>query len=150
MSTVILDTITGKSTATTITIGSTPVVSASANSMTIRGEGSAQTSIQQGLCKAWSNIRYDSSAPNFTNGDSFNASSVADTAVGELTVTLSNNMANSVYACVASTQDFAVEHQSPTLTTSTYGIRTIADSSGARADVGNGTFVATIITGDLA
>ena len=51
MSTVILDTITGKSTATTITIGSTPVVSASANSMTIRGEGSAQTSIQQGLAK---------------------------------------------------------------------------------------------------
>ena len=150
MSTVVLDTITGKSTATTITIGSTPVVSASANSMTIRGEGSAQTSIQQGLCKAWSNIRYDSSAPNFTNGDSFNASSVADTAVGELTVTLSNNMANSVYACVASTQDFAVEHQSPTLTTSTYGIRTVADSSGVRADVGNGTFVATIITGDLA
>ena len=39
MSEVILDTITGKSTATTITIGSTPVVSASANSMTIRGEG---------------------------------------------------------------------------------------------------------------
>jgi hypothetical protein len=56
MSTVVLDTITGKSTATTITIGSTPVVSASANSMTIRGEGSAQTSIQQGLCKAWINI----------------------------------------------------------------------------------------------
>ena len=53
MSTVILDTITGKSTATTITIGSTPVVSASANSMTIRGEGSAQTSIQQGLAKVW-------------------------------------------------------------------------------------------------
>ena len=103
-----------------------------------------------GTNKAWSNIRYDSSAPNFTNGDSFNASSVADTAVGELTVTLSNNMANGVYACVASTQDFAVEHQSPTLTTSTYGIRTIADSSGARADVGNGTFVATIITGELA
>jgi hypothetical protein len=53
MSTVVLDTITGKSTATTITIGSTPVVSASANSMTIRGEGTAQTSIQQGLAKAW-------------------------------------------------------------------------------------------------
>ena len=55
MSTVVLDTITGKSTSTTITIGSTPVVSASANSMTIRGEGSAQTSIQQGLAKCWVN-----------------------------------------------------------------------------------------------
>jgi len=59
MSTVILDTITGKSTATTITIGSTPVVSASANSMTIRGEGSAQTSIQQGLAKQWCQFEGD-------------------------------------------------------------------------------------------
>ena len=49
MSTIVTETITGKSTATTVTIGSTPVVSASANSMTIRGEGTAQTNIQQGL-----------------------------------------------------------------------------------------------------
>ena len=61
MSEVILDTITGKSTATTITIGSTPVVSASANSMTIRGEGSNQTSIQQGLAKCWANTEQASS-----------------------------------------------------------------------------------------
>ena len=51
MSTLSVDAITGKSTSTNITIGSTPVVSASANSMTIRGEGTAQTSIQQGLAK---------------------------------------------------------------------------------------------------
>ena len=69
MSTVVLDTITGKSTATTITIGSTPVVSASANSMTIRGEGSAQTSIQQGLAKAWVNFNGESS---IAARDSFN------------------------------------------------------------------------------
>ena len=53
MSTLVVDTLTGKSTATTLTIGSTPVVSASANSLTIRGEGSDQTSVQQGLCKAF-------------------------------------------------------------------------------------------------
>ena len=53
MSTLVVDTLTGKSTSTTLTIGSTPVVSSSANSMTIRGEGSNQTSIQQGLCKAF-------------------------------------------------------------------------------------------------
>ena len=57
MSTIVTDTITGKSTSTTITIGSTPVVSASANSMTIRGEGSNQTSIQQGLNKSWISIQ---------------------------------------------------------------------------------------------
>jgi hypothetical protein len=72
MSEVILDTITGKSTATTITIGSTPVVSASANSMTIRGEGTAQTSIQQGLAKSW--IHLNGGADTFANVDSFNVS----------------------------------------------------------------------------
>ena len=94
MSTLVLDTITGKSTATTITIGSTPVVSASATSMTIRGEGSAQTSIQQGLLKHWVNFGMDDAAIN----DSFNNSSVADIAAGDYTVTIASNFANAVYA----------------------------------------------------
>ena len=93
MSTVILDTITGKSTATTITIGSTPVVSASANSMTIRGEGSAQTSIQQGLTKAWMNM----AAGQTTNG-SFNTSALTDNGTGDYTITIANDMANDDYA----------------------------------------------------
>ena len=88
MSTVILDTITGKSTATTITIGSTPVVSASANSMTIRGEGSAQTSIQQGLAKAWCHIDGDGTASIL---DSFNGSSMTDNGTGDYTFTIDND-----------------------------------------------------------
>jgi len=91
MSTVILDTITGKSTATTITIGSTPVISASANSMTIRGEGSAQTSIQQGLCKAW--VNHDQATVN----DSFNVGSVTDNGTGDSGHNFTNNMANIHY-----------------------------------------------------
>ena len=90
MSTVILDTITGKSTATTITIGSTPVVSASANSMTIRGEGTAQTSIQQGLCKCWAQIEGDITSYR----DSFNTSSLTDVSTGRPRVTYTNNMSN--------------------------------------------------------
>ena len=93
MSTVVLDTITGKSTATTITIGSTPVVSASANSMTIRGEGSNQTSIQQGLAKMWFYKVTDGSSL----ADSFNASSVTDTGTGDFSVVFSNNMNNASY-----------------------------------------------------
>ena len=95
MSTVILDTITGKSTATTITIGSTPVVSASANSMTIRGEGTAQTSIQQGLAKCW--IQFNGSGTIATN-DSFNVSGMTDRGTGIYTVTIANDMANDDYA----------------------------------------------------
>ena len=95
MSTVVLDTITGKSTATTITIGSTPVVSASANSMTIRGEGSAQTSIQQGLGKAWCNLNGGSS---FALRDSFNLTSATDNGTGDYTLTIANDMGNTNYA----------------------------------------------------
>jgi hypothetical protein len=95
MSTIITDTITGKSTATTITIGSTPVVSSSANSMTIRGEGSAQTSIQQGLAKVWIHHNQVSSHSIY---DSFNVSSLADAATGHTAISFTTNMANNDYA----------------------------------------------------
>ena len=98
MSTVVLDTITGKSTATTITIGSTPVVSASANSMTIRGEGSAQTSIQQGLCKVWADVDMTGTA---TLDDSFNVSGLTDHAAGSFTITHNNDMGNGNYVYTA-------------------------------------------------
>ena len=95
MSTVVLDTITGKSTATTITIGSTPVVSASANSMTIRGEGSAQTSIQQGLAKVWAKLDGTLAAGSMPQ-DTFNVTSLTDSAAGRHVITIANDM-NSVH-----------------------------------------------------
>ena len=98
MSEVILDTITGKSTATTITIGSTPVVSASANSMTIRGEGSNQTSIQQGLLKAWVH------AHEHDAQDSFNIASQTDTGTGDYTFTYTNGFSSVSYCAAASNQ----------------------------------------------
>ena len=101
MSTVVLDTITGKSTATTITIGSTPVVSASANSMTIRGEGSAQTSIQQGLCKSWFNFDGISTV---SIRDSFNVASMADRGTGLYTQTFTTAMGNASFAGTGSSQ----------------------------------------------
>ena len=93
MSTLIVDTLTGKSTATTITIGSTPVVSASANSLTIRGEGSNQTSVQQGLAKFWGYKVSDGSSL----ADSLNLSSITDTSTGIFSLNFSNNMGNATY-----------------------------------------------------
>ena len=101
MSEVILDTITGKSTATTITIGSTPVVSASATSMTIRGEGSAQTSIQQGLNKVWANLNGSS----FGLRDSFNVTSATDNGAGDHTITIANDMGNGEYSVTTNAGD---------------------------------------------
>ena len=95
MSTVVLDTITGKSTATTITIGSTPVVSASANSMTIRGEGTAQTSIQQGLAKAWGNFNGEGT---IATRDSYNQSSLTDSGTGLYTVNVTAAFGNTSYS----------------------------------------------------
>jgi|11BtaG_2_1085332.scaffolds.fasta_scaffold19947_2 hypothetical protein len=112
MSEVILDTITGKSTATTITIGSTPVISASANSMTIRGEGSNQTSIQQGLCKAW--VRYKTTSTAAVD-DSFNISGINDTGTGVTTISFSNNMGNSTFSVgmVAGQDEAFIKFRSP-------------------------------------
>ncbi len=101
MSEIILDTITGKSTATTVTIGSTPVVSASANSMTIRGEGSNQTSIQQGLIKQW--VRTSGAA--VTVADSFNTASVTDSGTGLYAPQFTTNMGNTNYAVLSSSDD---------------------------------------------
>ena len=140
MSTVILDTITGKSTATTITIGSTPVVSASANSMTIRGEGSAQTSIQQGLAKAWT------FCTDNVITDSLNASSSADDATGAYTITLSNNTATANVAGNVSCNENInlIGHRSAN-STSTYKIR-LKDTNGAGGDGNSGA----TLHGDLA
>ena len=104
MSTVVLDTITGKSTSTTVTIGSTPVVSASANSMTIRGEGSAQTSIQQGLCKSWFNFDGKSTV---SIRDSFNVASMTDRGTGLYTQTFTTAMGNANFVGTGSSQDSA-------------------------------------------
>jgi len=94
MSTLVTNTITGLSTAANITLGSTPVVSASANSLTIRGEGSAQTSVQQGLVKCWSNVVGNGTAIS----DSFNLTSLTDNATGSFTKTIANDMASINYS----------------------------------------------------
>ena len=104
MSTLVVDTLTGKSTAANLTIGSTPVVSASANSMTIRGEGSNQTSIQQGLAKAWLNLIGTGTIAIL---DSFNISGITDDGTGLYDSAFSVNMSNNDYsaACAGGESD---------------------------------------------
>ena len=101
MSTLVVDTLTGKSTSTTLTIGSTPVVSASANSLTIRGEGSNQTSVQQGLAKAWAKCAADGTSIT----DSFNITSLSDDGTALQTLTIANDMTNANYSSLATSID---------------------------------------------
>ena len=99
MSTLVTNTITGLSTAANITIGSTPVVSASANSLTIRGEGSPNECAAR-LAKCW--IDY-TTASSFVVNDSFNVASITDQGAGDATINISTDMASANYSVTSST-----------------------------------------------
>ncbi len=149
MSTLSVDAITGKSTSTNITIGSTPVVSASANSMTIRGEGTAHTSIQQGLTKAWVDIDSPTTANNesITLVDSFNIDSMTDNGTGQIMMVITNDMATVNYVVHISSGQSSVYGavDSGTQTASQVRVET-------RGDDGNVANVVTYVSllGDLA
>jgi len=102
----------------------------SANAITVRGEGSATTSLQQGLAKMW--IHFDGTGSQAV-GDSFNHASITDDAVGRYTVVFTNNMVN---------DDYSVQYNAMAVNTSggsaTY-IYTFATSSCSSKHFENGT-----------
>ena len=64
-----------------------------AGSITVQGEGSATTSLQQGLAKVWCAYRGNGEALN----DSLNVSGLTDHANGDDTHSFTNNMAHTNY-----------------------------------------------------
>ena len=78
-----VDTIKGKSTA---------------GSITIQGEGSATTNLQQGLVKVW--LHYDQKGDSGSTQalDSFNVGSITDSAAGQYEVNVTNNFNNAYHA----------------------------------------------------
>lgn len=94
MGTIKADTLTGLSTASDVTIASNKFVGTASGTMTVVGEGGTnQTSLQQGLTKAWTN--YNGVANSIR--DSFNTSSVTDVATGKYGIVMSTAMANILY-----------------------------------------------------
>ena len=157
MSTILVDTVTGKTTATSVTMptttkmGATAIVSASAGSATIIAEGgTVVTNIQQGLAKAW--VNHPGTA---TAGDSFNMTSVTDNGTGDYTYTIANDFRAATVYCAAgmcrsvgsgaflhsSKQGDAVNKNAGTMRIYT------GNSAGQAADSGD---VDTIFHGDLA
>ena len=68
----------------------------SANAVTVTGEnGSTQTSLQQGLAKAW--INFDGSG-TIASRDTFNTTSLTDEGTGNYSFDFVNDMANNDYA----------------------------------------------------
>ena len=70
-----------------------------AGSITVQGEGSATTNLQQGLIKMWGQFdqRGDILGAN-TAGDTFNISSQTDVSTSHIDVTIANNMSNATYS----------------------------------------------------
>ena len=65
-----------------------------AGSIAVTGEGnSTPTNLQQGLAKVWSTQSEDGTSTL----DSFNVTSIADTATGKQTITFANDFANANY-----------------------------------------------------
>ena len=116
--TVKIDTIKGKTTA---------------GSVTVQGEGTATTNLQQGLVKHWCHFQMNTGAVN----DSFNNSSITDQATGQYTMNITNAMATEgndlqLVSGVAAIGTYARDGSIRTdtrLTTSTYDI--LASSLGS-------------------
>ena len=103
MSTLVIDTIQGKTTA---------------GSVNVRGEGSNNTNLQQGLVKAWA---MNNQVTTHSNLDSFNVASVTDVKTGGTTENFTNNMANvnytgtfcSGYTTIDDASLYAVKYNAP-------------------------------------
>ena len=92
MSTLVIDTIQGKTTA---------------GSVNVRGEGSNNTNLQQGLNKLWVNLNgtaVDGTSDLTGVRDSFATASVVDNGTGDHTINFTNNMNNNTYVIGSHTQ----------------------------------------------
>ena len=87
-------------------------------SITIQGEGSATTNLQQGLIKTWMSMNGKSTIALF---DSLNTASITDNGTGDYSFAITNNMSNGNY-CVpcgtvkdtgGQTTNIAVDHDNP-------------------------------------
>tara|TARA_X000001382_G_scaffold95319_2_gene69789 strand:+ start:379 stop:774 length:396 start_codon:yes stop_codon:yes gene_type:complete len=117
-----------------------------AGSILVTGEGnSTTTNLQQGLAKAWCSVDVT------TVDDSFNISSLTDTATGKATMNYSNNMASEHYGL---TMNCAIQSQVPIcypqdssfITTSAHRIVTEIEAS----SLADAEYLGSQVTGDLA
>jgi hypothetical protein len=88
MSTIVVETIKH-------TNDTTLLASDTSGQLTVQGEGTATTNLQQGLSKAWINMN---GTGTIAIRDSFNITSIADNATGRYTPTITNNMSSDDYA----------------------------------------------------
>ena len=132
MSTILVNTLPGTSTA---------------GSIAVTGEGnSTTTNLQQGLAKQW--VRFDGTG--LTVEDSFNTSSVTDNGTGDYSPVLTSSMSSENYSPLYTSSQYheLMGNNGGTTGTLASGYKiNIRDSSNSAADTGR---VSTSVLGDLA
>ena len=132
MSTILVNTLTGTSTA---------------GSIAVTGEGnSTTTNLQQGLAKQW--VRFDGTG--LTVEDSFNTSSVTDNGTGDYSPVLTSSMSSENYSPLYTSSQYheLMGNNGGTTGTLASGYKiNIRDSSNSAADTGR---VSTSVLGDIA
>ena len=74
-----------------------------AGSISVQGEGTNTTNLQQGLLKVWNN--FDGTATDAASRDSFNVSSMTDNTTGTATTSYTTSMANTNYPAITIGED---------------------------------------------
>ena len=119
-------------------------------SITIQGEGSATTNLQQGLTKVW----FHFNGQNNTYRDSFNISGVTDNGTGDFTHNFTNSMGNDDFALteassgtsIDGTNAYAMYYDGGEATTSSVTSRHRTEN-GTNLDV---KYIMGMVAGDLA
>ena len=134
MSTLLLNTLTGKT---------------SAGSIVVTGEGgSTTTNMQQGLIKAW--INHDASV---SVDDSFNRSSNTDVDTGRFRTTYTNSMGNALYVVLGTASigghyvSLGIDSNGNGITTTTVDVYTSRTDNG---NLGDPAIITYAVSGDLA
>jgi len=135
MSELIIDKLTGRS-----TVGS----------ITVQGEGTATTNMQQGLAKGWMHLN---GTGTIAIQDSFNVTSVTDLAAGQYTQTHTNVFSNALYSAQlmnnrsVTTNNSTSQHIDSTFTSALFNILFVRHDNLANEDSAR---VMTSVNGDLA
>ena len=122
-----------------------------AGSITVQGEGSNTTNLQQGLTKAWINFNGTST---IATRDSFNVTTITDDATGRYTITIANDMSSADYAnfgggCVNSSANNQQARQGPAVNNNATGSFQMHCGSNTYAQ-NDWEFTTAQISGDLA
>ena len=118
-----------------------------AGNITIQGEGTAETNLQQGLAKAWFHI-VSGGAGTIALGDSFNATSITDGGTGTYNFNIANDMGNAVYSLQISLQAAHSSADKPQINSQAAGSFQCRATT-ASGVIDSGIFNATV-NGDLA